>query len=101
MAIFAALMLCVIIVFLPETLRSIVGNGSIPPTARHQTVFAIISKPSKLFDDDIQYGTLDKTPELNIFATIRLIAHKDTFCSLLYYALFFTSYAMIQVNCQQ
>jgi len=98
MAGFAGFMLTIILMFLPETLRSIVGNGSILPSPRHQSVLTLLTKRKSILIDEIpKYGSLERKPEIKVFATIRLIAHKDTACSLLYYALFFASYAITQV----
>ncbi|KAF8308360.1 MFS general substrate transporter [Clavulina sp. PMI_390] len=85
--------------FFPETLRSIVGNGSIPARGFNRTAWSIISrKLAKRKGVDVN-ALKKKSPreaavkkEINPFIALRYILEKDTFIILFYNAFNYTAF---------
>lgn len=92
--ILGALSLTSIILFLPETLRSIAGNGTIPLTGfqrpliyRSKLQTSALSKPENLRTQKV---TLE-----SIFAPLKFLFEKDVFVTLLFGAVVYTVWSMV------
>ncbi|KAI1267230.1 major facilitator superfamily transporter [Xylariaceae sp. FL1019] len=99
LVIFGGLCLLTVIAILPETARSIVGNGSNPATGVHRTLLPIcLSKhetaniPSPLPKE----GRLSSLP--NPLACLRILLERDMFILQICYGLFYTTYSCIQAS---
>ncbi|GAA5891148.1 hypothetical protein JCM5296_004909 [Sporobolomyces johnsonii] len=99
---FGAVTLVAIILFLPETLRSVVGNGSIPARGLNRSLISIIQDRRRARNPDadaISIATVDKPPkkgwkDVRPFAPLKMFKEKDVFLVLTFnsacYTLFYT-----------
>jgi multidrug resistance protein len=102
LSIFGGVFMVFLLLFLPETLRSIVGNGSIRPTnISHIRIIGLFSKRRKQ-DNDFegqnavaQRSTLEAKKKTNIFESFKIIVEKDVplilFIPSIHYAVFVMS----------
>ncbi|KAF8307811.1 MFS general substrate transporter, partial [Clavulina sp. PMI_390] len=93
------------VLFFPETLRSLVGNGSIPASGLNRTAWSVISqrwvaKNPNILTPNVSEKEPDK-PEICWFkqlVTLRYILEKDVFIILLYNAFSYTAfYAVVNL----
>ena len=89
LTIYGAVILILVVIFLPETLRILVGNGSIPPRGYAKNVLQLI-KPKK--------GpiTLPITPKnrIDIFASLRILVKKNVTLLVIFLSLYYTAWQM-------
>lgn len=101
-----AVILIAIILFLPETLRSIVGNGSIPARGINLSLLSIWQERrrsrSSFNDDEISIVSADKPPkktwkDVKPFAPLKMFREKDVLAILTFnsatYSLFYATTA--------
>jgi MFS family permease len=86
--------LLLIILLLPETLRSIAGNGTIRLTSIHQPLIYSFSHPA---DELIERDT---TPKKNItlssiFGPLKFLFEKDVFVTLFFGSIVYTVWSMV------
>ena len=88
LTIFAAVFLTLYVILVPETCRSIVGNGSIPPPALNRTVFQVYqrSKAPNSRESDVLEPHISKKPIRfpNPLATLKICLEKEAGILLLY-----------------
>ncbi|GAA5956983.1 hypothetical protein JCM21900_006723 [Sporobolomyces salmonicolor] len=99
---FGAVTLFAIILFLPETLRSLVGNGSIPARGLNRSLISIIQDRRRARNADadaVSVATVDMPPkkgwkDVRPFAPLKMFKEKDVFLVLTFnsacYTLFYT-----------
>ena len=88
LTIFAAVFLTLYVILVPETCRSIVGNGSVPPPALNRTVFQVYqqSKVTNSRDSDVLGPDTSKQPIRfpNPLAALKICLEKEAGILLLY-----------------
>ncbi|KAK0510808.1 hypothetical protein JMJ35_006360 [Cladonia borealis] len=88
LTIFAAVFLTLYVILVPETCRSIVGNGSIPPPALNRSVFQVYqqSKVTNSRESDVLGPHTSKQPIRfpNPLATLKICLEKEAGILLLY-----------------
>ncbi len=99
LTIFATLFLIPYINFVPETCRSIVGNGSIPPPALNRTLFQVYQQleAPNLRESDVLGPRPSKQPIRfpNALATLKICLEKEAGILLLYAGIIFAGLATI------
>ncbi|KAF1971432.1 MFS general substrate transporter [Bimuria novae-zelandiae CBS 107.79] len=86
--------------FLPETLRSIAGNGTIPLAGIHQPLVwkcRIFGKPAHV-DESLQPAARPITPKRRFIEPLRLFKEKDILLSLLFSSMVFMVWMMVTVS---
>ena len=102
LAIFGGVFSVILVLFLPETLRSVVGNGSVRPTSIWQKRVIELCMPKKQQQDDIetrsvvsQRSTLAPKKRTNILESFKIIFQKDValilFIPGIHYAIYIMS----------
>lgn len=103
LAIFGGVFSVLLVLFLPETLRSIVGNGSVRPTNIWQKRVIEMCMPKKQQNDDdletrsvvSQRSTLAEKKRTNILESFKIILQKDValilFIPGIHYAIYIMS----------
>ena len=92
---FSTLVLALIIVFLPETLRSIAGNGTIRLTGVYQPLISRVRKePEYMVDSDPNFK-LQKVSIFLIIEPLKFLFEKDVFVSLVFGAIVYTVWSMV------
>ncbi|KAH8802991.1 major facilitator superfamily domain-containing protein [Xylogone sp. PMI_703] len=95
LVILSSLVIIMIIVFLPETLRSIAGNGSLRVTGIYQPLIArFITEPIYMQDPDdtVQWK---KVTLITFIEPLKLLAEKDIFLNLLFGGVIYTIWSMV------
>ncbi|KAI1419243.1 major facilitator superfamily transporter [Xylaria sp. FL1777] len=95
LVILSSLVIIMIIVFLPETLRSIAGNGSLRLTGIHQPLIArFIKEPSYMQDPD---DTIQrkKVTFITFLEPLKLLVEKDIFLNLLFGGVIYAIWSMV------
>ena len=96
--ILAALAVLLIILFLPETLRSIAGNG----TVRLQGIYRpVLHKYEKLADtpeDHLHHDKMQRFSWGAIFDPARMLVEKDVFVTLLFGSIVYTVWSMVTAS---
>jgi MFS family permease len=89
-----ALTLLLILLLLPETLRSIAGNGTIRLTSIHRPlIYTFSPPPDELLDRDTTPGKL--VTSSSIVAPLKFLFEKDVFITLFYGAIVYTVWSMV------
>jgi len=89
--------LVLILLFLPETCRNIVGNGTYPPPTMNKSPISIFAKSQDLVAAPCPL--IRPTLRLpNPFPCLRIVAHKDTTLVLVANAIFYNAYCCIQAS---
>lgn len=92
---FSTLVLALIIVFLPETLRSIAGNGTIRLTGIYQPLISRFrEEPEYMVDSDPNFK-LQKVSIFLIIEPLKFLFEKDVFVSLVFGAIVYTVWSMV------
>jgi multidrug resistance protein len=102
LAIFGGVFTVFLIMFLPETLRSIVGNGSVRPAKIWSLSLLDIFRGRKREDEDVetqsviasQRATLSRKKTINILESFKIILEKYIPLILLLPSIFYTVYIM-------
>ncbi|KAL2041705.1 hypothetical protein N7G274_005489 [Stereocaulon virgatum] len=98
-----AAFLLALILFLPETSRKLVGNGSVEPTGWNRTLVSLFHSPrgrvtGRLPDKHFASRPTEKLTLPNPFHSLRLIFHKDTALVLSVSAIYYTVYYCVQAS---
>ena len=84
-----------IIVFLPETLRSIAGNGSLRLTGIHQPLIARFTKEPSYMQDPDDTIQRKKVTLITFIEPLKLLAEKDILLNLLFGGVVYTIWSMV------
>ena len=97
LTIFSAAVFPIYFIFIPETARSVVGNGSIPPSRLVMTPFQHIErKRNPMPASEADQATLKaKRKRLNPFAALKILGEKEGGVTLGFGALMYGGYFMI------
>ncbi|KAF2009885.1 MFS general substrate transporter [Aaosphaeria arxii CBS 175.79] len=95
LAIYGVVLLIVFLVFLPETCRNVVGNGSIPATGLNQSVIGYIQQRKNRNSGGETESTITPAEKRkfvmpNPLLTLKILGEKESCIVLLYNGLFFT-----------
>lgn len=86
--------LILIILLLPETLRSIAGNGTIRLTSIHRPLIYSFSQPAdELIDRDT--ALKKKITLSSIFGPLKFLFEKDVFVTLFFGSIIYTVWSMV------
>jgi predicted MFS family arabinose efflux permease len=99
LTIFAGVMLLVYVVFIPESCRNIVGNGSIPPQHWNRPLIAFLWKQKQRpaeADHPPSEKTVKKRPGL--LSSIPIILEKESFLTLFFGGIMFTGHYIVVTN---
>lgn len=102
LAIFAGVFSVFLLVFLPETLRSIVGNGSVRATSIwHIRIIEVFPRRNKVEGDDVearsvvsQQSSLAEKKKTNILESFKIIFQKDVSLILFVPGIHYTIFVM-------
>lgn len=96
LAIYSGVFLAILILFLPETLRSLVGNGSIPAQGLSQNPISYLRAQLQKGSNFCPAVRSTKTPEkqLNFLGPIRLIFSLEVSCAIFYLSIYYTGWQM-------
>ncbi|ORY88407.1 major facilitator superfamily domain-containing protein [Leucosporidium creatinivorum] len=94
LAVFGGLVLLLMIFFLPETLRALVGNGSIPAEGINRSLFSIIMNRRRRHQRDVPVSTIALPPrkrwsDIDWLASLKMFREKDVLLVLTYNSLFY------------
>ena len=90
--------LAVLVCFLPETARRVVGNGSIQAKGVYKTLCSRLNtEPSQTTAAQIDRPKV-KLSDLNFFKRLYMIFYKDTFPILMTNAIFYMIYCCVQAS---
>lgn len=96
LAIYGGVMFFVYLIFIPETCRNIVGNGSIPPQRWNKPLRAVFQQ-RKLHEDNL--GPSDETvvqkKRPGLLSSIPIILDKENFLILIYAGIFYAGFYII------
>ncbi len=94
LTIFSVTFLLIIVVAVPETCRSVVGNGSIPPSKWKLSLIQLLKKPEKRTEtEDADFQTLKRSQKsFNPFASLKIATEKEAGLILWYGALLCAGY---------
>ncbi|KAJ4345832.1 uncharacterized protein N0V89_011967 [Didymosphaeria variabile] len=100
LAIFAGVLLVIFIFFFPETCRSVVGNGSIPPTGVNRSFFSYLQERKERREavpgeEQLPPPEKRKFTFPNPLKTLRILGEKESCILLLYNGLFFTGMMVV------
>ncbi|KAH6626201.1 major facilitator superfamily transporter [Chaetomium sp. MPI-SDFR-AT-0129] len=103
LAILSALVMILIIVFLPETLRRIAGNGSLRLTGIHQPLIARFTKEQQPpymqdpadDDDDDDAVQRKKVTLMTFIEPLKLLAERDILLNLLFGGVVYAIWSMV------
>ena len=97
LSIFSAVLFLVYFISVPETARSVVGNGSIPPPRLFMTPFQRIErKRNPTPDSETDRATIKaKRKRLNPFAALKILGEKEGGVTLGFGALMYGGYFMV------
>lgn len=88
-----SLALILIILFLPETLRSIAGNGTIPLTSIHRPV--VYKKPLHPAPRDQNASPPKKVTVASVVAPLKFLFEKDVFITLFFGSIVYSVWSMV------
>jgi MFS family permease len=89
-----SLTLVLILLLLPETLRSIAGNGTLRLSGIHRPfIYAFSTPPDELIDRDI--APRKKVTLSSIFAPLKFLFEKDVFITLFFGSIVYTVWSMV------
>ncbi|THV73691.1 MFS general substrate transporter [Aureobasidium pullulans] len=95
LAIFAGVMLMVTLTYLPETCRTVVGNGSVPPQKWNRTLWSFLRKK----EVGEQTETLQRAKKRpNPFSSILIILKKEDGLILLYGAFLYAGFYVVLIT---
>jgi predicted MFS family arabinose efflux permease len=96
LAIYSGVFLAILILFLPETLRSLVGNGSIPARGLSQNPISYIRAQLQKGSNVSPVVESTKTPqkELDFLGAVRLIFGLEVSCAIFYLSIYYTGWQM-------
>jgi MFS family permease len=89
----SAVMLVAIVIFLPETFRSIAGNGSLRLTSIYRPLIYSVTKDPGVEGDDME--PREKITWMTIFQPLALLSRKDLMVNLVFFGLLFAVWQMV------
>ncbi|KAL2126195.1 hypothetical protein VTI74DRAFT_1486 [Chaetomium olivicolor] len=95
LVILSSLVVVMIIVFLPETLRSIAGNGSLRLTGIHQPLIARFTKEPPYMQDPDDTVQRKKVTLMTFIEPLKLLAEKDILLNLLFGGVVYAIWSMV------
>ncbi|KAH8742478.1 major facilitator superfamily domain-containing protein [Diaporthe sp. PMI_573] len=95
LVILSSLVIIMIIVFLPETLRSIAGNGSLRLTGIHQPLIARFTKELPYMQDPDDTVQRKKVTLMTFIEPLKLLAQKDILLNLLFGGVVYAIWSMV------
>ncbi|RDW70965.1 MFS transporter-17 [Coleophoma cylindrospora] len=93
--ILSALTLIVIIIFLPETLRSIAGNGSLRLSGIHKPIIQRVQKEPAYMEDPDENYQRKKVTFMTFIEPLKLLRRKDVLFNLLFGGVVYTIWSMV------
>ncbi|KAJ5836330.1 Major facilitator superfamily domain general substrate transporter [Penicillium robsamsonii] len=84
-----------IVFFLPETLRSIAGNGTVPLKGIHKPILYYICGQKNAQEDSTPSGKKVKVTLKTVLAPLTFLAEKDVFITLLFGSMVYTVWSMV------
>ncbi|CDM35766.1 hypothetical protein DTO013E5_9245 [Penicillium roqueforti] len=84
-----------IMFFLPETLRSIAGNGTVPLKGIHKPVIYSICGQKDVQEGSIPCGKKGKVTLKTVLAPLAFLCEKDVFITLLFGSIVYTVWSMV------
>lgn len=87
--------LLLILLFLPETLRRVAGNGTIPLEGIHRPLFTSNFKRHWKYGDDTVRKLAPKITISTILSPFRFLLEKDVFVTLFFGAIVYTIWSMV------
>lgn len=94
LAIYGGVMILVYLIFIPETCRNIVGNGSIPPQRWNTPLIAIFQKRDTP-DHPSTENTVIQKKRPGIFSSIPILFDRENFLILIFSGIFYAGYYII------
>lgn len=94
LAIYGGVMFCVYLIFIPETCRNVVGNGSRPPQRWNRPLIAIFQQRDNP-DHSSKETTVVHKKRPGILSSIPIIFDKENFLMLLFAGIFYAGYYII------
>ena len=98
LTILSGLCLLLILLFLPETARSIVGDGSIAPSGINRSLLSRIRNSPKYGPTASTRSTRSSTNLVNPLGCLQIVCHKDTALVLFANAIFYMNYSCMQAS---
>ncbi|KAH6641867.1 major facilitator superfamily transporter [Chaetomium tenue] len=95
LVILSSLVIILIIVFLPETLRSIAGNGSLRVTGIHQPLIARFTKEPPYIQDPSDTPQRKKVTLMTFIEPLRLLTEMDILFNLLFGGVVYAIWSMV------
>ncbi|KAK1750996.1 major facilitator superfamily domain-containing protein [Echria macrotheca] len=93
--ILSSIVVIAIAVFLPETLRTIAGNGTLRLTGIHQPLIRRFTKEPSYMEDPDDTAALPKVSLSTFLEPLRLVVEKDIFVSLVFGGMVYTVWSMV------
>ncbi|KUJ13443.1 MFS general substrate transporter [Mollisia scopiformis] len=98
LAIYAAAFLCFLVIVLPETLRSKVGNGSKPVSGLSNSLLGYLQRrkldPESL-DRTVTSTSIQKALPVDFLGPIKIIFTKEVSCAIFFLAIYYTVWQMV------
>jgi MFS family permease len=102
LTIYAVVMLLIILIFIPETCRNIVGNGSLPPQRWNRPLIAFIrARRNPSLTDSNQKSERSSKKRPGILSTIPIILDKESFLILFFGGIIYAGYYIILTGLPQ
>lgn len=95
LAILSGASLLSILIFLPETLRPIAGNGTVPLQSPYKPWIYYITGQKDAQQGAVSDGKKKKVTLNTVFEPVNFLREKDVFITLLYGAIVYTVWSMI------
>ncbi|OQE40297.1 hypothetical protein PENCOP_c006G01105 [Penicillium coprophilum] len=95
LAIASGISLLSILFFLPETLRSIAGNGTVPLKGIYKPIIYSIRVQKNVQEGTAPSGKKVKVTFKTVFAPLTFLAEKDVFITLLFGSMVYTVWSMV------
>ncbi|KAJ5826381.1 hypothetical protein N7474_003519 [Penicillium riverlandense] len=95
LVIFSGLSLLILLFFLPETIRTVAGNGTVPLHGLYKPWIYYITGQRDVKEDAIPAGKKKKVTFKTVFAPLSFLIEKDVFITLFYGAIVYTVWSMV------
>jgi len=97
LTIYGGIMLLVYVVFMPETCRNIVGNGSLPPQRWNLPLIACVKKSCKSTSTEPEPSTSERSSKRRpgILSSIPIIVEKESFLIMFHGGIVYAGYMII------
>ena len=94
LVIYGGVMLLIYLLFMPETCRNVVGNGSIPPQPWNRPMIAYLSPRRATSTEAVDFERSSKRRP-GLLSSIRILVEKESFLILFFGGLVYTGYVII------